>query len=250
MGPDDLTINLVDDDGHPKDPYEITYALYDVTEGVDVIIGDSERDPVRKEIGLFYAHFQIPEDANLGLYRIRWRFREESGGPLHEVMEEFEVKPEEAFQQEKYGQDVASMIGRMRRTLRDNDPDRNYRFRPPTSSGTVNEFNQAFGYIWEDDELVEYMERALDTVNLYPPETYLRSISDVVQNRPAWRQMLIMGGVQHAAMALTFNWAAEEFSVAGDEKVTVYAEGEEFDIEIETLHSLWKEASSEETTSH
>lgn len=120
MGPDDLTINLVDDDGQPKDPYEITYALYDATGDVDVIIGDSERKPIRKEIGFYYAKFQVPQDANLGLYRIRWRFREESGGPLHEVMEEFEVKEQEAFQEEIYGQNVANMIGRLRKMLRDN----------------------------------------------------------------------------------------------------------------------------------
>jgi hypothetical protein len=241
MGPDDLTINLVDDSGQPKDPYEITYSLYDATQGVDVIIGDSERDPIRKEKGFFYAKFQIPQDANLGLYRIRWRFREESGGPLHEVMEEFRVKNQEEFQEDIYGPEVASMIGRLRRMTRDNNPDRNYRFRPPTSSGTVNEFNEAFSYIWTDEELVEYMERALDTVNLWPPQTHIRSIKDVVNRQSSWRQMILMGAVQHAAMALQFNWTVEEFSIAGEEEVTVIADGEEIDIEIGELYELWNE---------
>ena len=245
MGPDDLTINLVDDSGQPKDPYEISYALYDATQGVDVIIGDSEREPVRKEIGFYYAKFQIPQDANLGIYRIRWRFREEAGGPLHEVMEEFEVKPEDAFQEELYGEEVASMIGRLRKMLRDQNPDRNYHFQPPTSSGTVNQFNEAFGYIWEDDELVEYMERALDTVNLWPPATSLRSISDVVRKKPSWRQMLLMGAVQHAAMGLTFNWVSEEFSIAGEEKIQLTLhDGEEVEVTMEELHKIWEEVES------
>lgn len=93
-----------------------------------------------------------------------------------------------------------------------NSPDRNYHWHPPTSSGTVNEFNEAFGHVWEDDELVEYMERAVDTVNLHPPATELHGIERMINARPAWRQYILMGAVSYAAMALQFNWTVEEFN--------------------------------------
>lgn len=369
-GPDDLYIQL-EKDGTPVDPHEITYSLYEVTDQGDVVIGQPNRDPIRHELGYYYAKFQIPQDANLSLYRVRWRIKRTSGSDYRTAMEEFEVEPQEAFQEELYGERVSRMIMSLRRMLRDNcldgeeevtirvdgevttialcdlynilednsmdtsdikqafesgelevksmddegdvkwetienihrvpasrvgwrkittsegdlvctenhkiytgpggcapanmfrngdvaygvrgddktirvvssevvdprpyayditvsntkaqihpetgikihnSPDRNYHFRPPTSEGTINDFNQAFGYIWEDAELVEYMERALDRINLYPPETHFGSLDDLIQTKPAWRQMVLMGAIASAAMALQFNWIADDFS--------------------------------------
>lgn len=242
MGPDDLYIQLLDDEDKPIDPHSIHYSLYDVSSGQDVIIGSAERQPIKKEMGLYYAKFQIPQDANLGLYRIRWHFQKKAGGPTHTVMEEFEVAEAEKFKEDIYGPEVSDMIGRLRKMVRDNSPDRNYHWHPPTSSGTVNEFNEAFGHVWEDDELVEYMERAVDTVNLHPPATHFRSIEDMINAKPSWRQMILMGAASYAAMALQFNWTVEEFSVAGEEEVTVVCpDGDRIEVTIEELYEIWSE---------
>lgn len=120
MGPDDLYIQLLDDNDEPTDPYNIYYSLYDVTSGNDVIIGKAEREPIKKEMGFYYAKFQIPQDANLGLYRIRWHFTKEAGGQTHTVMEEFEVSEVKQFKEDIYGHEVSQMITRLRRLLRDN----------------------------------------------------------------------------------------------------------------------------------
>jgi hypothetical protein len=45
-------------------------------------------------------------------------------------------------------------------------------------------------------------------------------------------------------MALTFNWVAEEFSIAGEQKVTVIAEGREIDVRLDELYELWTEVNS------
>ena len=92
-----------------------------------------------------------------------------------------------------------------------NCPDRNYHFRPPTSEGTMSQKNRAFSYIWTDEELIEYMQRGVDFINMWPPETHWNSINQMVKNKPAWRQMILMAAIAHAAMALTFNWVADEF---------------------------------------
>lgn len=93
-----------------------------------------------------------------------------------------------------------------------NSPDRNYRFRPPAHEKTVNQFNQVFGYIWEDDELKEYLERSLDSISLAPPYTPFQSIDNLVSRYPAWRTLLLTGGMIHALQAVRLNWISEEFS--------------------------------------
>lgn len=92
-----------------------------------------------------------------------------------------------------------------------NCPSRNYHFRPPTSEGTMSKKNRAFSYIWTDEELIEYMERGVDYINMWPPETHWNSIDKMVRAKPSWRQMILMAAMAHAAMALTFNWVSEEF---------------------------------------
>lgn len=211
LGPEDLTVSLVDTNGNPTDAYQITYALYDVTSGVEVPIGSVTRTPVHPELGKYYASFQIPEDANLGLYRIRWSFQEKTTSPTNMVMEEFRVEQPEVFKESLFSKYEADMIRRLRILLRDNNPDRNYHFRPPTSEGTINKYNRVFSYIWEDSELVEYMERAVDFINMWPPETAWHSIDQMVKAKPAWRQMILMGSISHACMALALNWIADEF---------------------------------------
>lgn len=123
-----------------------------------------------------------------------------------------------------------------------NCPSRNYHFRPPTSEGTLGRNNRVFSYIWTDEELIEYMERAVDFINLWPPETHFNSMDKMVKAKPAWRQMVLMGAISHAALALTLNWIEEEFSLVGEEEITVYLpSGKEIDITIAELYAICKE---------
>ena len=120
MGPDDLSIALADADGCPTDVYSITYAIYDVSTGVEVLLGPAQRIPVRRELGFYYASIKIPEDANLGQYRIRWTFQETQISPPNTVVEEFTIAVPEAFLEDLYTPLQADMIRRLRILLRDN----------------------------------------------------------------------------------------------------------------------------------
>jgi len=121
-----------------------------------------------------------------------------------------------------------------------NSPDRNYRFRPPEHEGDVKAFNQIFGYIWEDDELLIYIEAALDWFNSMPPQTsQICTIEQLVQQRPSWKTAIMWGAIAHAATALSFNWAAESFSIKGNTEVTIYLEdGEPVSLPIEELWEI------------
>jgi hypothetical protein len=209
--PDDLDIQVVDSGNSPIDPHTISYALYDVTTGVEVLIGPSDRLPVRIELGHYYAHFQIPENAAYGLYRIRWTLQETTTSPQYTVMQEFEVVQESKIQAQLWTPVQADLIRRLRTLLRDNNPDKHYHFRPPTSSGTVNEYNRVFAYIWEDNELIEYMEQAMFAINASPPETHFRDLTQLVNTKRDWIPWVMTGATVHACIALALNWIADEF---------------------------------------
>ena len=92
-----------------------------------------------------------------------------------------------------------------------NCPDRNYHFRPPAHEATVRQFNQVFGFIWEDEELQEYLERALDRISAAPPRTPFTGCDQMVQCRPEWRTLLLNGAMMDALFAVMVNWIADEF---------------------------------------
>lgn len=209
--PTDLDIEVLDGANQPVDPFEITYALYDVTTGSEVLIGSAARDPVRTGVGQYYAHFQVPENVAYGLYRIRWSITENAGDPVNTVLEEFEIVEPSTLQLVTFTATELDMIRRLRIRLRDNNPDRNYHFRPPTSSGTVNQFNRVFAYIWEDEELLEYLDQSVLLINSYPPATGFPDVNAMVAGQRNWIPWVITGAMAMAAMALTFNWIADEF---------------------------------------
>lgn len=214
LGREDLNIFLVNASGTPINAAEISYALCDFTTGAEALLGNPSRAPANPSVGEYYASVIIPLDANLGDYRVRWTFREYVGAPVQQVVQEFAVIDKVVPNQ--MGPSMSpievDLARRLRILVRDNNPDRNYHFRPPTHEETVNQYNRVFGYIWEDAELQEYMERALDTISATPPRTPFSSIDSMVQLRPEWRTLLLTGAMIHALNALRINWIADEFN--------------------------------------
>lgn len=107
-----------------------------------------------------------------------------------------------------------------------NSPDRNYHFRPPAHEETVQQFSRVFGYIWEDVELQEYLNRSLDMIGASPPRTPFSSVDQLVMYRPEWRTLLLTGAMLFAIQAVRLNWVADEFSLVGDTLVTVLVDDE------------------------
>lgn len=212
LGRNDLNIFLTNASGHPTNAAEITYALYDVTTGLEVLVGPQRRIPVNSAVGEYYVSIIIPLDANIGCYRIRWTMREVVGGPIQSVVQEFEVRDRETKTPTTYSSIETDLARSLRILLRDNNPDRNYRFRPPAHEETVDQFSRVFGYIWEDEELQEYLQRGLDMVIAAPPRTPFSSIDQMIQTRSEWKTLLLTGAMYWALQALQINWVADEFS--------------------------------------
>lgn len=234
LGYDDLKICIRDNNGDLVDPYYIRYSIYDKTTGVEVLIGSQNRVPATGGTGIYYADFTVPLDANIGDWLIRWNFRETVGSPLIEAVQQFNVVSRETTVSVT-GSDAADLlVRRLRIILRDNNPDRNYRFRPPSNERFLQAQTMVFGYIWEDEELYEYILMAIDDFNAAPPITGVTV--DSIPNR--WRTAIILRAGSFACFALAMNWIADEFSVKGTEKIEV--KDEDGEIYVLTMEQLFE----------
>jgi len=132
-----------------------------------------------------------------------------------------------------------NLVLRKSRIAGHNSPDRNYHFRPPTHENTINNYNRVFGYVWEDAELVECLERGLDMIAAAPPATPFQNCTQLIQCYPHWRTLLLNGAMLHALFMLQLNWIVDEFSLAGDSEVRVrLPDGRELDVSLRELHRI------------
>lgn len=209
----DLVLFTKSRDGTPKDAAEISYSIYDNTTGIEVLLAPANRTPINPAIGEYYASFIIPADANIGGYRIRWYFREYLNSQEIEVVQEFSVV--ENSTQVVTIPGITSieydLVRSLRILLRDNNPDRNYHFVPPAGEETINQFTRVFGYLWLDEELLEFLRVANDAVNMYPPRTFYSNLDQLIGNQSGWRSLVLTGAMVYAINALALNWIAEEF---------------------------------------
>jgi hypothetical protein len=208
-----LNIFLKAKDGTVKNAATITYDVYDFTTGVEVLCPPQVRTPANPTVGEYFAQFQIPLDANLGKYRIRWKFQDKLGGVFHNVVQDFAIVAESNQIVTLPGVTAIQLdlIRAMRIMLRDNNPARNYHFLPPTNETSTNQFNRVFGYLWEDGEILEYLNIGNDLINMYPPQTSYATIDQLINEHRSWRTLLLTGSMIHALQAITLNNIAEEF---------------------------------------
>lgn len=218
LGRNDLSIFLVDDLGVPCNAAEISYAIYFVDPssgppGIEVPIGPAARTPVNPSVGEYYAALLVPPGASEGDYRIRWTFKKTVNGDDQVVVQEFGVTNPASLSNgmSRLSQCESGLIDKLRVMLRDNNPDRNYHFRPPEQEGVVKKYNRVFGYVWEDHELLCYLEMSLDYFNSMPPSTGIGTLNQLCQQRPQWRTFILWGAAVHALFALSVNWVHDEF---------------------------------------
>lgn len=219
LGRGDLSLNLKTRDGNPSNAAEIHFNIYDFTTGTEVLLPPTNRAAENPSIGEYFAPFFVPLDANIGKYRVRWDFRQFVGSQQVQVLQEFDIV--ETSTQVITLPGVTNvefdLIRSLRILLRDNNPDRNYHFVPPAHENTINQFTRVFGYIWEDEEMLEYLRIALDVLNSYPPMTFYQTLDNLIgQNRP-WRHLLLEAAMIYATTALSLNWVVDEFgySISG-----------------------------------
>ncbi len=219
-GPDGLTITVRDMSDNLIDPYLLRYAVFDYTTGVEVLIGSPVNNPIRMSLGKYYASVVLPADSNIGVWRIRWTIQETAVDPVYESVEEFQVVGDSTIASFTGDANMDALMHSLRIILRDNNPDRNYRFRPPASEKFIQGQTQVFGFIWEDEELLEYLYMAVDDFNSRPPTTGIE-FHNLWGTERRWRTTIIMRAAAFACFAIAMNWIADEFSLYKGERLTV-----------------------------
>lgn len=190
------------------DPFNISYSIFDSTGGTDTLIAPASRTPVRSSVGLYYADFTVDAAANIGDHTIQWSVQETPTSPVDTYENRYAVVGLSVQTlAQGYSPAIAKLIRRLRIYLRDNNPDRNYNFRPPTDQAVIQGFTSKARFIWEDYELEEYLQDGVNRVCLYPPaQSFL--IETIPQN---WDTLVLMSAAWFALFALTTNWIEEEF---------------------------------------
>jgi hypothetical protein len=202
------------------DPYRLEYAVYDVTTGLEVLIGSPVNIPVRLSVGQYYAQVVIAADANIGNWIVRWTIQEAAADPVYQSVEQFNVVGDSMLVSFSGDPNVDKLVYSLRVLLRDNNPDRNYHFRPPASEKFIQGQTQVFGFIWEDEELLEYIYWAINDFNSRPPTTGI-DISNLFTSERRWQTTILLRAAAFACFAIAMNWIADEFSVGPNERVTV-----------------------------
>jgi hypothetical protein len=122
----DLEIVIRDSVGNLTDPYYIRYSLFDYTTGVEVLIGAPDQIPATSGVGKYYVSATMPLDSNIGDWLVRWNFRETSGSPTVQVVQEFNIVAKDVKVSITDIDSEQLLVRRLRIILRDNNPDRNY----------------------------------------------------------------------------------------------------------------------------
>lgn len=204
----DLYIIIRNHLGNQMDPYTITYEVFQRIQGLEVLISPQLNSPQRLGVGQYYANYQIPSDSLAGDYFIKWTFKESPTGEETHAVQEFAVVDGSVVIESPYSSTTKNLIKKLRYILRDNNPDRNYHFMPPAHETVIQGFTQKFGYVWEDDELYEYIDFAISDLNNHPPRE-----AWTIDNLPSRLNSMVLSLAAATGLrALAINWSHEEWS--------------------------------------
>jgi len=171
--------------------------------------------------GIYYVAGSIPTIWE-GRYDLIWYLKQFPNSNQEQIVEEFEVvrvdparssfeAPSVLFtSQPGLNPILANLIMTVRELLSDENPDRNYHFRPPTSGSVVAGFNDRVGFIWTDKTIIRMLRLATAKLNTWNP---MAQTNYTPETAPAdWGQCICVGA---AAMCLgkeAARWSAEGMS--------------------------------------
>lgn len=192
------------------DPFTISYSIYQVSKETDVktLLAPPDRAPARFDVGHYFVDERIDPGSTIGDYAVEWNFRRLMTSAPELVPYPFSIVGLERIVSLNLTEIEQFLIQRLRILLRDNNPDRYYRFQPPTSDARLQGFTEKFGFIWQDDELASHLETSLQDINFRPPTTMWE-----LENSPrTLLALLLVGAAKYALSSLETMWIGEEFN--------------------------------------
>jgi hypothetical protein len=95
---DDLNVFILDENGDLFDPFSITYTIYhsvsnsfDLSCSEEMLLETLNSVPVPFGIGEFFAPWQMPQDIDVGNYRIKWDVKKFIDSPIISEVEEINI---------------------------------------------------------------------------------------------------------------------------------------------------------------
>lgn len=214
---DTFVIRLLDEYGAPIKPFSITFSIFDSTASIPYLEGDERRLPrYGNALGLYWAEFDLHSDANTGTWQLRWYIKRTEFTPEEVVVEDFTVLSNMISStgfEASLPEFMRSLICQLRILLRDDNPDRNYHFRPPEHGVQIQNYTSRFGFIWESHQLLFALQMAVGAVNLAPPRTHFNLEHFQPHGYASdWVFLLLYKAAAIAARMVQTNWIADEFS--------------------------------------
>jgi hypothetical protein len=221
LTPGDLGINVRDGEGRLVDPALISYTIFAVNEKEDRILASPPKlHPSRSTTGVFWATGIVPTSW-MGLMNLVWYLKQYEGDVERQIVEEFEVvridpattsfEAPSVLLAAKPGMSkvMVERIIAVRELLSDENPDRNYHFRPPTEGKVVAGFNERVGYIWNDRTIIRMLRLAIQMANTWNP---MGLTNYTVENAPiAWAEAIAVGAAAKCLSKEGARWEADEF---------------------------------------
>ena len=211
-----LTIFVKDEFGSPVQPFSIFYSIFDRTGSIPILFGVERQRPLQGGgPGFFGADFTLDDVAPIGPWEIRWFIKRDELTQETVVVEEFEVcsslQPAFGFEA-RLDLCTRNLISDLRVFLRDNNPDRNYHFRPPEHGVRVQNYTEKFGFVWESPELLVALRQAVNAINMWPPRTWF-ALADFCPGHMGgdWGHLLLYKACSISARMAQTNWIVDEF---------------------------------------
>lgn len=222
LAPGDLNILIRDESGSLYDPFGITYSIFSIDPNTkaETLATIPNTVPIRDNTGIYHVGMSIPSTWG-GIFKLVWYITRYSGNAYDTIFEEFQVTNFDPARSSyeassvmmssrpQITSDIAGLVMTVRELLSDNNPDRNYHFRPPTAGKTIAGFSARVGFIWTDDTIIRMLKLAIAQMNVINP---LNIYSYTVDNMPeSWSQISCLGAAAKCLSSEAARWAAEEF---------------------------------------
>lgn len=221
LGNGDLSLVVRDERGILFDPYNITYTIFSKQDNQTILALGPKLVPDKSAVGLYWVNRSIPSMWT-GPFQIVWYLIKEEGGNEETVYEDFRVERMDLARtsheapsigialKPSLNQKVSNLVMLVRELLSDENPDRNYHFRPPTAGKTVAGFSQRVGFIWTDDTILRMLDLSIAQLNTANPQSLTNyTLANIPDN---WAKAACVGAAAHCLGKEATRWAADEFS--------------------------------------
>jgi hypothetical protein len=192
------------------------------------LVGQPNQVPARSAMGVYYVPLFIPTTWS-GVFRLVWYVQQFSKNcPVNQVFEDFVVQSidpaDPAFEAPSViigktlsiasAQTTPAMYAQavkiVRKLLRDDNPDRNYHFRPPTPGRVVAGYSTRVGFIWTDEDILINLQIAISKLNTWNPMNYTNWTLDTIPMD--WGNAAAIGAASTCLLGESARWTADVFS--------------------------------------